>query len=66
MREFLSDHEVRFVDRNIRRSEAARAELTARTDALVVPQLFWRGEHIVGFEPSELAAFVEAYRQVER
>ena len=43
MREFLSDNDVPFVDRNIRQSEAFRAELAARTDALVVPQLFWRG-----------------------
>lgn len=66
MREFLSDHQVPFVDRNIRRSDAARAELAARTDALVVPQLFWRDEHIVGFEPGELAELVEAYREAAR
>lgn len=64
MREFLSDHDVPFVDRNIRQSETARAELAARTDALVVPQLFWRDTHIIGFEPTELAELVTAYRQV--
>lgn len=64
MREFLSDHNVPFVDRNIRQSDASRAELAARTDALVVPQLFWRGTHIVGFEPTALAELVTAYRQV--
>jgi glutaredoxin len=66
VREFLSDNNVRFVDRNIRQSDASRAELAARTDALVVPQLFWRGMHIVGFEPTELAELVTAYRQVVR
>jgi glutaredoxin len=64
VREFLSDNNVPFVDRNIRQSDASRAELAARTDALVVPQLFWRGTHIVGFEPTELAELVTAYRQV--
>lgn len=64
MREFLSDNDVPFVDRNIRQSDAARDELAARTDALVVPQLFWRDTHIVGFEPTELAELVTAYRQV--
>lgn len=63
MREFLSDHDVPFVDRNIRQSDSARGELTARTGALVVPQLFWRRTHIVGFEPTELAELVTAYRQ---
>jgi glutaredoxin len=63
VREFLSDNNVPFVDRNIRQSDAYRAELAARTDALVVPQLFWRGRHIVGFEPTELAELVTAYRQ---
>jgi hypothetical protein len=64
VREFLSDNDVPFVDRNIRQSDAFRAELAARTDALVVPQLFWRGARIVGFEPTELAELVTAYRQV--
>ncbi len=62
MREFLSDHGIAFVDRNIRQSPAAREELQARTGALVVPQLFWRDRHIVGFDPEPLAALVEAHR----
>ena len=64
MREFLSDNDVPFVDRNIRQSDAFRTELAARTGALVVPQLFWRGTCIVGFEPTELAELVTACRQV--
>lgn len=62
MREFLSDHDVPFADRNIRQSEKARAELAARTGQLVVPQLFWGERHIVGFDPEGLAELVEAYR----
>lgn len=62
MREFLSEHEVPFEDRNIRGSEAARDELAARTSGLVVPQLFWGDRHIVGFDPEALAELVQAYR----
>lgn len=62
MREFLSQHEVPFEDRNIRKSEAARAELTARTGGLVVPQLFWGDRHIVGFDNAALAELVNDYR----
>ena len=62
MREFLSAHDVPFTDRNIRQSEEARAELAARTDQLVVPQLFWGERHIVGFDPEALTELVEAYR----
>ena len=63
MREFLSDHEVPFEDRNIRGSEAAREELAARTGSLVVPQLYWRDRHIVGFDPEALEELALAYRE---
>ena len=63
MREFLSGNNVPFVDRNIRGSEDARAELMARTSQLVVPQLFWRDTHIVGFDPDALTELVRAYRE---
>ena len=62
MREFLSDHEIPFQDRNIRKSEEARAELAGRTEQLVVPQLFWGDRHIVGFDPEALTELVTAYR----
>ena len=62
MREFLSDHDVPFADRNIRKSEDARAELAERTDQLVVPQLFWGDRHVVGFDPEALTDLVQAYR----
>ena len=63
MREFLSDAEVPFDDRNIRRSDHARAELAQRSRELVVPQLFWRDRHIVGFDPEALQELVHAYRE---
>ena len=62
MREFLSDNEVPFEDRNVRHSEEARAELAARTADLVVPQLFWGEVHVVGFDPPALEELVQAYR----
>jgi glutaredoxin len=63
VREFLSDHDVPFEDRNIRGSDAAREELGTRTGALVVPQLYWRDRHIVGFDPEALTELVRAYRE---
>jgi glutaredoxin len=62
VREFLSDANVEFDDRNIRKSEDARAELESRTGKLIVPQLFWRDRHIVGFDPDALAELVADYR----
>ena len=62
MREFLSDNEVPFEDRNIRRSKEARDELVARSAELVVPQLFWRDRYIVGFDPAALQELVDDYR----
>jgi glutaredoxin len=63
VREFLSDHDVPFADRNIRKSEDARAELAGRTAKLVVPQLFWGDRHVVGFDPEALTDLVNAYRE---
>ena len=62
MREFLSDNDVPFDDRNIRKSEDARAELERRAGALVVPQLFFGDHHIVGFDPEALQRVVDDYR----
>ncbi len=62
MREFLSGSSVPFVDRNIRQSDDARAELEERAGALVVPQLFWRDRHIVGFDPEALGDLVQAWK----
>ncbi|MDX6476510.1 MAG: Glutaredoxin [Gaiellaceae bacterium] len=65
MREFLSDHEIPFDDRNIRHSEEARAELAGRTAKLVVPQLFWGDRHIVGFDEAALQELAQAYAAPE-
>ena len=62
MREFLSDNEIPFDDRNIRASEDARDELATRTGKLVVPQLFWRDHHILGFDPAALEKLAIAYK----
>ena len=63
MREFLSVNNVPFEDRNIRKSEAARAELADRTSDLVVPQLFWRETHIVGFDADALERLAADYHE---
>ena len=62
MREFLSDNEIPFEDRNIRKDELARSELASKTGKLVVPQLFWEDRHIVGFDPEALGELAQAYR----
>jgi glutaredoxin len=62
VREFLSDNDVPFEDRNIRQSEEARAELAERAADMVVPQLFWGDVHIVGFDPAALDRLVQAHR----
>jgi glutaredoxin len=62
VREFLSGHEIPFVDRNIRQSVAAREELEELGEGLVVPQLFWGDTHIVGFDPEALDELVRSYR----
>ena len=62
MREFLSDNDVPFDDRNIRQSEDAREELAQRSEHIVVPQLFWDDVHIVGFDPTALDGLVQAYK----
>ena len=40
----------------------ARDEPATRTGRLVVPQLFWRDHHILGFEPEALDSFATAYK----
>jgi glutaredoxin len=62
VREFLSDHEIPFEDRNIRQSEAARDELAGRGTDLIVPQIFWRDRHIIGFDPVALDELAQAFR----
>ena len=37
-------------------------KLAARTGKLVVPQLFWRDHHVLGFDPTALDELATAYR----
>ena len=62
MREFLSDRDIPYDDRNIRQSDEAYEELAERSEELIVPQLFWGDRHIVGFDPSALDELAMAYR----
>jgi glutaredoxin len=63
VREFLSDNEIPFDDRNIRANESARDELAIRTGQLVVPHLFWRDHHVIGFDPAALDELATAYKE---
>lgn len=62
MRDYLAAHGVEFDDRNIRSSEAARAELEARSGTLVVPQVVYGQRVVVGFDPEGLDEVVRLYR----
>jgi hypothetical protein len=62
VREFLSAQGVEFEDRNIRASQAWRAELLARRGELVVPLLLYGDRAVVGFDPDALAEVAAAWR----
>jgi hypothetical protein len=62
VREFLSAQGVEFEDRNIRASEAWRAELLQRSGRLVVPLLVHGDRVVVGFYPEALAEVAAAWR----
>ena len=54
MRDYLTDHGVPFVERNIRSDETARQELLERTGELLVPVLFVDDQKIVGWDQDVL------------
>jgi glutaredoxin 3 len=58
VREYLTQHGVPFVERNIRKDPAARDELEQRTGRLVVPVLFVGEETIVGWDEPRLQQLV--------
>jgi glutaredoxin len=66
VREFLSAQGVEFEDRNIRASQAHRAELLERTGELVVPRLLYGERVVVGFDPEALAHVVADYRAAKQ
>ena len=64
MRDYLHAHSVEFDDRNIRQSEAAREELRARSQDLIVPLLLFGDHQVVGFDPDALDAVIADYREM--
>jgi glutaredoxin 3 len=59
VRDFLTQHGVPFVERNIRKDPAARDELEQRTGRLVVPVVFIGDQQIVGWDEERLAELLE-------
>ena len=66
MRDYLHAASVEFDDRNIRQSDAAKAELMELTGALAVPTLIYGEERVTGFDPEGIDRVVMAYREDTR
>jgi glutaredoxin len=56
VRDWLTQHGVPFVERNIRRDAGAKDELLARTGDLLVPVVFVRDAKVVGWDEPALSA----------
>lgn len=63
MRDYLQAHSIEFDDRNIRKSEKARAELIERTGGLAVPVLLFEDQAVVGFDPEGIDRIIATYRE---
>jgi glutaredoxin len=62
VRDYLRAASVEFDDRNIRQSDAARAELMELTGDLAVPTLMYGEQRVTGFDPEGIDHVVAAYR----
>lgn len=62
MREFLSENDIPFVERNIRQDPAAKDELMRLTGKLVVPAFAVDGEWYYGYDPEQLGSLTARYR----
>jgi glutaredoxin len=62
VREFLSEHSIPFVERNIRQDPQAKEELLGLTGKLVVPAFAVDGEWFFGYDPERLESLVSRYR----
>jgi glutaredoxin len=54
VRDYLTDHGIPFVERNIRSDQTARQELLDRTGELLVPVLFVGDQKILGWDQDGL------------
>ena len=64
MREFLSDHQIEFTERNIRRDPAAKQYVLDRLGVEAVPLTIIDGETIIGFDQARLEALLNIQRKV--
>ncbi|MCL4300312.1 MAG: hypothetical protein KJ077_31550 [Anaerolineae bacterium] len=58
MREFLSDHKVEFIERNIRRDPEARQYVINTLGAEAVPLTMIDEEMVIGFDRDRLEALL--------
>ena len=65
MREFLSERNIPFVERNIRQDPQAKEELLRLTGKLVVPAFVLDGKWFFGYDPERLGSLGARF-QVER
>lgn len=63
MRDYLHARSVEFDDRNIRQSEAAREELRALRNDLIVPVLVFNERAVVGFDPEGIDEIIADYQR---
>jgi glutaredoxin 3 len=57
VRDFLSKHDIPFVERNIRQ-DLHKEELLALTGKLSVPTIVVGGEWFIGYDPDRLLALI--------
>jgi len=62
VREFLSQHHIPFIEKNIRQDPQARDELLQLTGKLVVPAVEVDGEWFFGYDPRRLKSLISHYR----
>ncbi|GIK42862.1 MAG: hypothetical protein BroJett011_66950 [Chloroflexota bacterium] len=59
MREFLSDHKVEFIERNIRRDPEARQYVVDTLGTEAVPLTMIDGEMVIGFDRARLESLLK-------
>lgn len=62
MREFLSENNIPFVERNIRQDPAAKDELLGLTGKLVVPAFAVDDQWYYGYDPEQLGLLAARYQ----
>jgi hypothetical protein len=63
VREFLSEQNIPFIERNIRQDPQAKEELLELTGKLVVPAFAVDGEWSFGYDPERLGSLAARYQE---